>query len=92
MKTCIEEDKFEEIKQLVNKAVSASSKKAAEPYIKRLEFISNFGGYVGSANNILGELVASVKTASGNVADKNRYLDFVWCDLYKLEDFVESTQ
>lgn len=92
MKTRIEKEKFEGIKQLVEKATSAYSKKSADSYIKRLEFISNSGGYVGSANNILGELVSSVKSASGNVADKNRYLNFVWYDLYKLEDFVESTQ
>lgn len=92
MKTHIEEEQFEEIKQLAEKAVSAYSPKDAAPYIKRLEFISNFGGYSGSANNILGELVASVKAASGKVSDKDRRLYYVRCDLYKLEDFVKNTQ
>ena len=53
MKTHIEEEKFEEIRQLAERAVSAYSKNDAAPYIRRLEFISNSGGYSGSANNIL---------------------------------------
>ena len=92
MKTHIEEEKFEEIRQLAERAVSAYSKNDAAPYIRRLEFISNSSGYSGSANNILGELVASVKAASGNISDKDSRLYYVRCDLYKLEDFVENTQ
>lgn len=92
VKTYIKREAYEEIKRLVDCAVSANSKRTAEPYIKRLEFISNCGGHVGSANNILGELVASVKTAAGNVPDKQHWLGYVTCNLYKLEDFVEHNE
>ena len=92
MKEYIEKEKYEEIKRLVDCATSACSKRDAAPYIKRLEFISSCGGYIGSANNILGELVSSVKTAAGNVSDKEHWLDYVACSLYKLDNYVEHDE
>ena len=92
MKAYIEKEKYEEIKRLVYCATSAYSKRDAEPYIKRLDFISNCGGYVGSANNILGELVSSVKTAAGSITDKKHWMDYVACNLYKLEDYAEHAE
>ena len=88
MRAYIEKEQYDEIKRLVDCATSAYSKRDAEPYIKRLDFISNCGGYVGSANNIPGELVSSVKAAAGNVAYKKHWMDYVTCNLYKLENYM----
>ena len=70
MKDYITRVEFEKIETLVNRALSASSKKDAQTYVRQLEFISNCGGYVGYVNSLLSVLCASVKSASGRVSNK----------------------
>lgn len=85
MKDYITRVEFERIENLVNLALSASSKKDAQTYIKHLEFISNCGGYIGYVNSLLSVLCASVKSASGRVSNKERLEYYARTDLQKLE-------
>lgn len=90
MKYQITEEDYQNIVSLADCAVSASSKRDAKPFIDQLDFIANSGGYAGSAGNILSELCGYVKSASGNVSDKERYADFVKTALFKLRSFVDK--
>ena len=83
------QQEFEEIETLVNNALNAYTKKDAERYIRRLEFLSNTMSYdvAGNIRNIFSELVCSTKRASGQIMDKERFVSFARTDLYKLEGF-----
>ncbi|MNI42551.1 hypothetical protein D3C73_968500 [compost metagenome] len=76
---------FEEIKMLADKAVDASNKKLAEPFIKRLDFMQRTLNIEQYKKYVFGELVSCVKAASGQVKDKGHWLDAVTQSLYKLE-------
>lgn len=82
----ITEKEYQNIEDLAHRAVSAHSKREAKSFIDRLEFIASFGGYAGSAGNILSELCGYVRCASGNVSDKERYADFVKTELFQAEE------
>ena len=84
------DEEFEEIKILVNKAVDASNKKSAEPFIKRLDFMQKTLYIEAYKKNVLGELVSYVKTASGQVSNKEHWMDAVTQSLYKLEPSSED--
>lgn len=81
---------YDEVKDLVDKALTASSKAAAKKYIDRLDFLQRCGNYGGATNNIFSELVSSVKSASGSVSDKERLRSFAKQDLYKLQGQIEK--
>lgn len=85
MKTTISQDTYNEVSRLVECVLSAYTKKQAEPYIKRLEFLHRSGGYGGYVNIVFADLIASTKRASGKVADKEKLCGFTRTDLYKLE-------
>lgn len=78
-------EEFKEIESLVNKAVNAWNKKDAEPHIKRLTFMRNILNIEPYKSVVLGELIAHATSASGQVRDKNHWLDAVNQSLYKLE-------
>lgn len=85
MKTKISQETFNEIESLVEDALGAPNKKEAARYISRLEFMQRIGGYGGYANVVFVQLIASVKSASGRVSDKERLCGFARQELYKLE-------
>lgn len=84
-KTKFTMEEYENIKQLVNSAIYASNKKEAKSYIDKL----NFCGYdvVGNTRNIFSSLVSYVDNASGMVDDKERKINFVKQELYKLKGY-----
>ncbi|QNR65304.1 hypothetical protein IAQ67_15500 [Paenibacillus peoriae] len=77
-------EEFQEIKELVNKAIYAINKEAANPFIKRLEFMRVTLTIGAPQSNIVGELVAYTKAASGQVKDKEHWIRAVNQSLYKL--------
>lgn len=90
MNLYISQDTYDEVENLVEQALMVSSKKAAKPYIDRLDFLHRCGNYGGSTNNIFSELVSSVKSASGRISDKERLRSFVVRALYKLQGQIEK--
>lgn len=86
----IQQDTYDEVCELCNAAITVSSKKEAQKFIDRLNFIHCCGGYTGYTNILLSELVAGVKSASGRVADKERLCSFVQQGLYKLESQIKK--
>jgi len=91
MKTAITQNTYDEVSRLVECALSADTKKQAEPFTKRLEFLRSSGGYEGYVNCVFGDLIASTKRASGKVADKERLSSFARTDLYKLEGQISNS-
>ena len=90
MNFSISQATYDEVEDLVNKALTASSKAAAKKYIDRLDAIWHFGDYFGYINSVFSDLLASVSRASGSVADKERLCYFAKQDLYKLEGQMEK--
>ncbi|CCC86413.1 MULTISPECIES: hypothetical protein [Paenibacillus] len=78
-------EEFQEIEKLVNKAIYALNKEAADPFIKRLEFMRVTLNIGAPQSNIVGELVAYTKAASGQVKDKEHWIRAVNQSLYKLK-------
>jgi hypothetical protein len=68
---------FGEIKALVDKAITASNKMTAGPYIKRLEFMEKTLNIEPYKRIVFGELVSYVSTASGQVRNKEHWIDAV---------------
>ncbi len=90
MKMKLSKEEYREVEELVNCAVTASTKAMAEPYIRQLEFIANCGGYGGYAFNALHDLVNSVNRAAGRHSDKERLVYFAKMDLCKLPIETDS--
>ena len=57
MKSAITQNTYDEVSRLVECALSADTKKQAEQYTKRLEFLRSSGGYGGYVNCVLGDLI-----------------------------------
>ena len=91
MKSAITQNTYDEVSRLVECALSADTKKQAEQYTKRLEFLRSSDGYGGYVNCVLGDLIASTKHASGKVADKERLSSFARTDFYKLEGQISNS-
>ncbi|SHE90015.1 hypothetical protein SAMN02745784_02164 [Tissierella praeacuta DSM 18095] len=81
---------FEEIKMLADKAVSANNKKSAESFINRLDFMQRTLDIEPYKRNVLAELVSYVLAATGQVRDKEHWMDAVNQSLFKLEPFAED--
>ncbi|BAE86366.1 hypothetical protein [Desulfitobacterium hafniense] len=81
---------FEEIKMLACKAIRASNKKSAEPFIKRLDFMQKTLDIEPYKRNVLAELVSYVSAASGRVSDKEHWIGAVNQSLFKLEPSSED--
>lgn len=91
MRTAITQDTYDEISRIVECALSADTKKQAESFTKRLEFLRSSGGYEGYANCVFSDLIASTKCASGKVADKETLSSFARTDLYKLKGQIRNS-
>ena len=88
IKTKLTQAEYDEIKDLADRALVAPNKAEAKKYTDRLTFLVNY--FEGPVHNILSELSAGVKDASGRVADKERKESFCKMDLYKLQRFIEE--
>ena len=88
MKMKVSQGTYDELQRLADCALAAGSKKAAEPYIKRMKFLHMTGGYGGPANILISEVVSSAERASGRVSDKERLCGFARQSLYKLSDHI----
>lgn len=88
MKMKLTQEEYDKVERLVECALGVRSKREAEPYISRLQFMHSTGGYGGYANIVFGELVAAVKSAAGQVRDKERLCGFARTSLYKLSGQV----
>ena len=84
MEKKITQDIYNEIEQLVDCALDAKTKKDAEPYLKKLNYLHWSEGYGGYTNILFGELIASVQRASGSISDKEKLCRFARTCLYKL--------
>lgn len=80
-------EEISEIEMLVNKAIAASNKEIAKPFINRLEFMHSTLNIEAPKDNIFAELVAYVKVASGQVQEKQHWVNAVNQSLYKLKTF-----
>ncbi len=92
MKTKISQEDYEEIEYLVDCSLSVASKKDAERYTSRLDFMRRTGGYGGRTNIIFSQLVAATKSASGRVSDKKRLCSFARQELYKLKGQIDEEE
>lgn len=81
---------FEEIKMLVDKATIASNKKTAEPFINRLDFMRRTLTIEPYKRIVFAELVSYVSAASGQVRDKEHWMNAVNQSLFKLEPSSED--
>ena len=88
VKTKLTQKMYDGIKDLVDQALIASNKSVAKKYADRLEFLAL--DLEGAALNVLHDLCASVKNASGRVSDKESKEYFCQMDLYKLKRFIEN--
>ena len=76
---------FDKIESLVQQAVNANNKKEAKPFIDRLNFMKNTMNMQPYERIVFGELVSYTTTASGQVRDKQHWLNAVNQSLYKLK-------
>ena len=78
---------FDEIKNLVECAITAYTKKDAEKYVTRLRFLSNTLTYDIAPNirNMFSELVCGATSAAGQVREKDHWVSVATSQLYKLE-------
>ncbi len=88
VKTKLTQAEYDEIEDLVNRALVVPNKTVAKKYTDRLAFLARW--FEGPAHNIINELCASVKAASGRVADKEHKEYFCKMDLFKLRRFIEE--
>lgn len=82
MKEKLTLQEYQEIKQLVDNALYAPNKKEAQKYITQIQ--SYRYNLCGNADNILSELISYAESASGQVKDKQHWIDCVKNRLYVL--------
>lgn len=82
------DQKIEEVRMLANKAIKANNKKLAEPYINRLDFMKMTLDIEPYKKSVLSELISCVRAASGQVRDKEHWIDAVNQNLFKLEQRI----
>ena len=90
--TNLTSEEFAEIETLVLKATTAPNKKTAIPFINRLEFMQRTVDIQPYARLVFSELVSSVKTASGQIREKEHWLYAVNQSLYKLGALSEKPE
>ncbi len=81
------QSQFDKISELVHCALSSPNKREADQYIQRIPYVCLY--LCGPARNILSELTAATKSASGRVSNKEQLSYYVEMDLYKLRDFID---
>lgn len=87
MRNRITQKEYDEIEDLVKKAVVARTKTDAQIYVDRLNFITN--GLSGTANLIASQLKSAVKSATGMVKDKESKVSYCYMELSKLHGYID---
>ena len=90
MKYKLTQSEFDRISELVHCALNSPNKKDAERYIQQIPYVCLY--LCGAAGNILSELIATTKSASGRVGNKERLIYFAEMSLYKLQDFIDRDE
>lgn len=80
-------EEFEKIESLVQRAVNASNKKESKAFIDRLNFMKNTLNMQPYERIVFGEIVSYTTAASGQVRNKQHWLNAVNQSLYKLKPF-----
>ncbi|MEG1630979.1 MAG: hypothetical protein RR423_01840 [Hydrogenoanaerobacterium sp.] len=88
MKMNLSRDEYKQIAHLAQCASESLTKKDAQPYLTKLNFIYQSGGYGGSAKNIIGEVYSYASSSAGRVADKAHWQSCLQSSLYKLESLM----
>ncbi len=88
MNDYITQEEYDDVEDLVIKAIHANSKAGTEPYIKQLSFKKSH--FCGTTATIYSQLVASVKSVAGRVADKDRRMIAVEQELHKLSWHIKE--
>lgn len=83
----LKQSQFDKISDLVNYALNSPNKREAERYIQQIPYVCL--DLCGPARNILSEITAATKSASGRVSNKERLSYYVKMSLYKLQGFIE---
>lgn len=78
-------EEFEKIESLVQQAVNAVNKKEAKPLIDRLNFMKNTLSMQPYERIVFGELISYTSAASGQVRDKQHWINAINQSLYKLK-------
>lgn len=79
MKDKLTQSEFNRISELVHCALDAPNKKEAERYIQQIPYVCLY--LCGPARNILSELTATTKSASGRVSNKERLTVLFFCQI-----------
>ena len=87
MRENITQKEYDEIEELINKAVSARTKADAQMYVDRLD--SLVADLYGSANLIMSQLRSAAKSATGMVANKESKVYFCEMELSKLHKYID---
>ena len=87
MRNSITQKEFDQIEDLVKKAVSARTKSDAQIYVNRLNFCAT--DLSGTANLVMSQLRSAVKSATGMVTDKESKVYFCEMELSKLQGYID---
>ena len=90
MKYKLTQSEFDRISELVHCALNVPNKKEAERYIQQIPYVCLY--LCGPAGNILSELTAATRSASGRVSYKERLSYSVEMSLYKLQDYISHDE
>jgi hypothetical protein len=81
----LSDEEMAKIEALVQKAITANNKKSATIYINQLELIQSTTDMEPYMKGVFCELVSYVKTASGQVREKEHWIQAVNQSIYKLK-------
>ena len=90
MRYTITTTEYDEFRSLMESALAAQTKSAANTYISRFSYVAS--DVYGSARKIISELKSSTIAAAGRIADKEAKAYFCEMVLGKLEQFVEKSE
>lgn len=88
MKQNLTTEEYNQIEDVVSKAISAPNKKDAQRYMEKLRFL--LSGYGGSIATVLSKLYSSTQAATGNIPDKSNRQYYVQCDISSLRNFIKD--
>jgi hypothetical protein len=90
--TTVDKNRLDELRQLVEHVMYASTKKEAQHSIRRLEFMaSSVKGEIDRYfSDKLGEVISYAKEASGRVKNKDHWISCVDQCWYVFEDGVKE--
>ena len=87
MRYKISQKDYDKIEELVKCALSAYNKAEAKNYIQQISYVPY--NLAGAANNILGELISAIETASGQVQGK-RARRMLYIKIFCRNKFIQA--